>query len=266
MSEPLIVAITQARMSSTRLPGKILMNVGEVSLLELHLHRISGSRSIGEVIVATTDDPADDPTARLVTDLGFTLVRGSQNDVLARFAKALCACPKLPNWIVRLTADCPLIDPALIDEVVAHAIEKELDYCSNTLLPSYPDGQDVEVVRSSSLLKAVAEANSSVDREHVTPYVWRNSSFFGGTLFTSENHHGSGVDLSGLRMTVDEPNDLAVIRELVVRLGSGRPWTEYAALLQADENLRSLNVNFQRNEGFARSLAQQSSGSSSVYR
>jgi spore coat polysaccharide biosynthesis protein SpsF len=264
MKAPLVVAITQARMSSTRLPGKILMRVGEVSLLELHLHRVSVARSIQGVIVATTDDRTDDPTARLVEQLGFTQTRGSQNDVLARFVKAIQSWPEQPRWIVRLTADCPLIDPALIDEVVSHAIKRKLDYCSNTLLPRYPDGQDVEVIRTSCLLQAAADATADVDREHVTPYVWRNSSFSGGSLFVSENHHSSGADLSHLRMTVDEPGDLSVICELVSRLGPDRPWSEYAALLETDESIRSLNAQFQRNEGFAYSISQESARRSSV--
>src|SRR5882724_3021828 len=147
-----IVAITQARMNSSRLPGKVLKTINGVSLLELHLNRLKKSKRVENFIVATTDNETDQPIAELVMKMGFNVFCGAEEDVLDRFYKAVKN--DKPEYIVRLTADCPLIDATLMDKVIDFCIEKNLDYASNTLTPLYPDGQDVEVFRFSALEQA----------------------------------------------------------------------------------------------------------------
>lgn len=175
-----VIAITQARYGSSRLPGKVLKTIQGKTLLQIHLDRICKSRKIDKLIVATTAEEEANDIAILAAKLGFTSFRGSVNDVLDRFFQAIQA--ENADYVVRLTSDCPLIDPELIDKIIQYTIDKKLDYCSNTLDPEYPDGQDVEVFTLSALKQAWTEAKLSSEREHVTPYIWKNSSFKGGVL------------------------------------------------------------------------------------
>jgi len=249
-----ILAIIQARMTSTRLPGKILMEVGGKSLLEINLRRIAKARKIDKLVVATTNLPSDDKTAKLVKNLGFEVYRGDENDVLDRFYQAAMSQPDKPDYIVRLTADCPLIDAALIDKIIQHAVDNQLDYCSNTLDPHYPDGQDAEVFKTSALNRAWQEAKLPSEREHVTPYIWKNSSFKGEDLFESENYAKDGENYGHLRMTVDEPADYKLISALIDKLGTDRSWQEYAEYMEQHSEVREINQNQPRNEGFTKSL------------
>ena len=248
------LAIIQARMTSTRLPGKILMEIGGQSLLEINLRRIAETKNISKLVVATTSLPTDDKTAELVENLGFEVFRGDENDVLDRFYQAARQQSHQPDYIVRLTADCPLIDATLIDKIIQHTVENQLDYCSNTLDPHYPDGQDTEVFKTSALNRAWREAKLPSEREHVTPYIWKNSTFKEGNLFRSENYAGNGKNYGHLRMTVDEPADYELISALVEKLGTDRSWQEYADYMERHGEVREINQKQTRNEGFTKSL------------
>jgi spore coat polysaccharide biosynthesis protein SpsF len=246
-----IIALTQARTGSTRLPGKVLKRVKGVSLLEYHIRRIRCAKKLDGVIVATTTDPSDNPIANLCAGINCKFSRGSVDDVLDRFYKA--AQTLMPDYIVRLTSDCPLIDPMLIDAVVSCAIESGVDYCSNTLDPTFPDGQDVEVLRYSALKTAWENARLSSEREHVTPYIWKNSTEKGGVLFTSLNYHQE-PSFGDLRMTVDEDVDFRVIRYLIETYGEDKTWREYADHLRTDQVVKDLNAGIVRNEGYLKSV------------
>jgi spore coat polysaccharide biosynthesis protein SpsF (cytidylyltransferase family) len=245
-----ITAITQARTGSTRLPGKILMKVGDITLLELHLKRVLSSAKINEVIVATTTNKEDLEVVEIANRLRIKSYQGSENDVLDRFYQALQS--SVPDYVVRVTSDCPLIDPKLIDKVIEYTIEHKLDYCSNTLDPHYPDGQDVEVFRFASLKQAWEQAKLTSEREHVTPYIWKNSSFKGGSIFLSDNFK-EDLSFGHLRMTVDEREDFKVITEVVNTLGTEKTWLDYAEFLERNA-VRLLNENITRNEGYTKSL------------
>ncbi|WP_373515394.1 cytidylyltransferase domain-containing protein [Persicitalea sp.] len=252
------LAIIQARMTSTRLPGKILMKIGGQSLLEINLRRIAKADNIDKIVVATTNLPSDDKTAELVESLGFAVFRGDENDVLDRFYQAASQQSEQqseqPKYIVRLTADCPLIDAELIDKIIRHTLDHELDYCSNTLDPHYPDGQDAEVFKFSALQQAWQEAKLPSEREHVTPYIWSNSTFKGGTLFKSDNYAESGKNYGHLRMTVDERADYELISALISKLGTDRSWQEYADCMEQHIEIKGINHDIARNEGFTKSL------------
>lgn len=245
------IAITQARTGSTRFPGKVLMKLGSQSLLELHLQRILKSKKIDEVILATTTKPEDAVLADIGRRANVTTSRGSETDVLDRFYQAIVG--KHADYVVRLTSDCPLIDADLIDRIIEYTVEKKLDYCSNTLDPTYPDGQDVEVFRFSALEKAWRDARLNSEREHVTPYIWKNSSYKGGTLFTSDNF-ADGKSFAHLRMTVDEPRDLTLVKKLVEALGTDRTWLEYAEYILKNPHVQILNQEIVRNEGYTKSI------------
>lgn len=246
-----IVAVTQARLGSTRLPGKILKEVGDTTLLGLHIDRILKSKKVNTLVVATTTSTEDDAVEKFAQAKKLTSYRGSVNDVLDRFYQAVKL--QKADYVVRLTSDCPLIDATLIDKVIGYAVDKKLDYCSNTLDPHYPDGQDVEVFTFKALEKAWNEAKLSSDREHVTPFIWKNSSFKNGSLFKSDNFN-EGYDFGHLRMTVDELKDYELIKNIVQAIGTEASWLDYANYLQGHESVREINSTINRNEGYSKSL------------
>ena len=246
-----IIAITQARTGSSRLPNKVLKEVNGTALLKIHLDRASKAEKINGVIVATTDDQRDDQLASFVQSWGYAFGRGSENDVLDRFYKI--AAPLEPAYVVRITSDCPLIDPLLIDAVIDKAISENADYASNAIIPSFPDGQDVEVFKFGALESAWHNAKIASEREHVTPYIWKNSSMKNGHLFSSSNLM-SDTDYSGVRMTVDEENDFLVIRKLIETLGTDKGWKEYADHYLSNPSIFELNSSIERNLGYQNSL------------
>jgi len=246
-----ILAITQARIGSTRLPEKILKKINGESLLEIHLRRIQKSNLISKLKIATTIEPEADKIVAIGKKLGIEVYKGSVENVLERFYYS--AAPEEPDWVVRLTSDCPLIDPVEIDHVIQFAIDNDLDYASNTLEPTYPDGIDTEVFKFSALEKAVSEARLTSELEHVTPYIWKNSSFKGGTLFQSDNVSNE-TDYSSIRLTVDTIEDFMVIEKLVQLLGTDKPWIEYVHALDEHPEIKNINKIFARNEGYEKSI------------
>jgi spore coat polysaccharide biosynthesis protein SpsF len=246
-----ILAITQARYGSSRLPGKILKKVKGMSLLEIHLKRIQGSQLIDEIKVATTNESESIEIEKIAKALDVQTFHGSIDNVLERFY--LTALPESPQWVVRLTSDCPLVDPEIIDKVIQYALDQDLDYVSNTLSPTFPDGLDVEIFKFSALKKAYEEAELRSELEHVTPYIWKNSTFMGRTLFSSDVVKNT-VDLSGVRITVDTSEDFEVIKELIEREGIDSPWMRYVDILEEQPHLSIINQQYSRNEGYDKSI------------
>lgn len=201
-----VLAIVQARMGSIRLPGKVMRDVGGMPILELLLTRLVRSQSIDQVIVATTINSIDDCIEQLAQELGFETFRGSENDVLERLYTA--AEIYGGDIIVRITGDCPLVDPAIVDSIVGLYKIGNVDYVSNTNPPTFPDGLDVEVFSFSALQRTHLEADTRSQREHVTQYI-RESDTFSRLNFQAEHDH------SELRWTLDEEADFRVIQEIV---------------------------------------------------
>jgi spore coat polysaccharide biosynthesis protein SpsF len=234
-------------MSSSRLPGKVLKTVCEKSLLRIHIERIREAKRIDDLIIATTREPSDDEIVNEGIKCGVKVSRGSLDNVLDRFYQA--AKPLQPEWVVRLTADCPLVDPKLIDQVINKAINENADYCSNTLEATFPDGMDVEVFKYAALEKAWEQASSRSDREHVTPFIYRNSTYFSRDVFKAVNY-SEGLDYGDVRLTVDEHLDFEVINAIVQRLGTKQDWKTYADFYLQSNIVRDLNSHIKRNEGF----------------
>tara|TARA_B110000459_G_scaffold186835_1_gene218675 strand:- start:1109 stop:1852 length:744 start_codon:yes stop_codon:yes gene_type:complete len=239
-----IIAITQARTGSTRFPNKIMNKIGNETLLSIHINRIKKAKKINSIIIATTNKKNDDVIKEQADKLNVNCFRGDEDDVLDRFYQA--AKIHNPDYVVRLTSDCPLIDPSLIDMIIETTINSNVDYCSNTLIESYPDGQDVEVFTFNSLKKAWEESDLLSDREHVTPYMKKN--------FKVLNIHSNNMKFNKVRMTVDEPNDLVVINKLVDKLGLNENWQNYTKLYLNDKNIRNANDSKIRNEGYIKSI------------
>jgi spore coat polysaccharide biosynthesis protein SpsF (cytidylyltransferase family) len=246
-----VIAVTQARYGSSRLPGKILKDINGKTLLEIHLSRILKSALIQKLVVATTTEPGAEQIEAVAMKLGIRSYKGSVDDVLERFYFSIRN--ESPDYVVRLTSDCPLIDPNEIDKVISTCIEGGFDYASNALEPTLPDGLDTEVFKFSALERAYNEASMKSDREHVTPYIWRNSSVKGGTFFHSLSVKNS-VDYSKYRITVDNPKDFEVIECLVKRLGDDKGWKEYINYLDANPSLLEVNASEERNAGYYKSL------------
>ena len=197
-----VVAIVQARMRSTRLPNKVLKLIDGVPMIELLFARLSYAREVDEIVLATSDNSLDKPLVDHVSGLGYRCWQGSENDVLERYLQT--ARHAGADVVVRITGDCPLIDPSVVDKLVRHFKVSAVDYCSNTTPPTYPDGMDVEVFSVLALERAACETDKLYDREHVTPYL-KNRKQFRQAQVSSEK------DYSALRWTVDEASDFSVI-------------------------------------------------------
>lgn len=245
----MVVAILQARTSSQRLPGKVLCDVLGRPMIERQIERVRRAKAVDSLIVATTIDPSDDPLAELCGRIGVACYRGEMDDVLSRFIGA--ARYAEGDWLVRLTGDCPLSDPTVIDRIVEEACASDSDYVSNALVPTFPDGLDVEVIRRSALERANVEARLASEREHVTPYIYKHPEIFR----ISEVRHTD--DLSNRRWTVDEAQDLEFVRAVYARLYPNDPafsTEDILALLEHEPDLALVNSKFGRNEGYVKSL------------
>ncbi|WP_231741618.1 cytidylyltransferase domain-containing protein [Paucibacter sp. KCTC 42545] len=250
---PSCLAIVQARLSSSRLPGKVLMPLAGMPMILFMLERVKRATLIDQIVLATSTDPSDDALAAAVREAGYAVHRGPLDDVLTRFAGAAQASDA--ELIVRLTGDCPLIDPALIDRVISQLCAQKLDYCTNSEPASYPDGLDVEVFTRQALLQAAEHARLPSEREHVTPWLRAQAQKLRiGSL-------SSVIPLAQLRWTVDHLDDLHLVRALVDALdaqaGAGAALRadlfDFLRLLDARPELLRLNPH-QRNEGYAKSL------------
>lgn len=248
-----VLAITQARYGSTRLPAKILKEVNGITLLEIHLRRILQAKSIDKLKIATTDEEGSKFIVAVADKVGVEYHKGSVEDVLTRFYDT--AVSEKPDYVIRLTSDCPLIDPCIIDDLMDFAIHHDYDYV-HTDPNSFPDGLDVEVMKFSALEKAFKEANMKSEREHVTPYIWKNGSAKGESLFKSyEFPNKEGIyDAEHYRITIDEPEDFEVIKALIENLGIDKKWKSYIDFLIEHKDVYALNSKFSYNEGYAKSI------------
>ena len=226
------VAVVQARMSSSRFPGKMLADLRGRPVIDHVLDRVARARTVAHVVLATSDDPSDDALAAHAEAQGYAVHRGSLDDVLARFVGAATATGA--SVVVRVTGDCPLVDPALVDEMVTRFGRGGLDYLSNVSPPTFPDGFDLEVLSVEALRAADELAASAPHREHVTLYIREHPE-----RFVRGNHVNPRGDLSSVRLSVDWPDDLATVRELLDRLGDDRAGLDaVVAALAADPALK----------------------------
>lgn len=237
-----VVAIVQARMGSIRLPNKVMREIGGVPMIELLLARLSRSREVDQIIVATSRDKKNQPLADHVEKLGYQCVRGSENNVLQRYLDA--AHVSKADVVVRITGDCPLIDATLVDEVIGSFKRQRVDYLTNTLPPTYPDGLDVEVFTLAALERAALESKDPFDHEHVTPYLRRLGLFRIANVAHTE-------DLSDLRWTVDELSDFLVVANVFAHFSSDIhfSWREVLQLQRNQPELFSTNQASIRNGG-----------------
>lgn len=249
-----IIAVTQARTTSSRLPRKVLLEITGKTILEIHLRHLQNSKLVDKLIVATTVNRDDDPIAEIAENLNVACFRGEEKDVLDRYYQAVKS--ENADYIVRVTSDCPLIDGKIVDETARFAIENKLDYCSNRLKYKYPDGIVVEVFTFAALEKAWREAKLESEREHVAPYIWKNSTFFGKKMFLSDNFCNIETDYSGVRVTIDEAADFELIKILIEKFGFDKDWQTYADEILSKPELQKINGYINKNEGYIKSLVE----------
>lgn len=249
-----VIIVTQARIGSSRLPGKVLKKINNQSLLHIHLSRLKKSKLASKIIVATTFEDGVEQIIEIGNKMSVDVLQGSTDDVLDRFYQSVKEFT--PDYVVRVTSDCPLIDAEVIDQVINLAISGDYDYCSNVLVQDYPDGQDVEVFKMKALTQAWNEAKESHEREHVTPYIWKNSDFNGGNLFKSADL-AAPSNYNAIRMTVDEPLDFEVVKLLIETLGTEKGWMDYTQFIMDNPELIK-NADIIRNEGYLKSLLKDS--------
>jgi len=230
-----ISAIIQARMGSTRLPGKVLNELGGMTVLARVVRRLRRAKLIDEVIVATTDLATDDPIVRECNHLDVPYFCGSESDVLDRYYQAAKAFGA--EAVVRVTSDCPLIDPQIVDETIAAFRADKADYASNVIPRTYPRGLDTEVFTAAALERALLEAKEPHQREHATPYFYEHPELFRMASATAD------ADYSRYRWTLDTSEDLELIRAIYSRFDNRDDfdWKEVLALMEREPDLADLN-------------------------
>ncbi|MDZ4677659.1 MAG: aminotransferase class III-fold pyridoxal phosphate-dependent enzyme [Oligoflexia bacterium] len=245
----MILAVLQARFTSSRLPGKVLKNLLDKPMLLHEIQRVKQSKMISQLIVATSVDATDDAIEKMCREHDIQCFRGSLDDVLDRFYQA--ALLNKPEHIVRLTGDCPLIDPVIIDEVIAFHLKEKAQYTSNAIEPTFPDGLDVEIFEFDVLKQAWNEAKLTSQREHVTPFIHSQPSRF------KISHYKNKKDHSHMRWTVDNAADFELVEKVYSSLYPENQkfgMDDIINFLEKNPQVSNLNKNTKRNEGFEVSL------------
>jgi spore coat polysaccharide biosynthesis protein SpsF len=246
-----MIAILQARMSSSRLPGKVLFPIIGKPMLLRQIERIKRSKLIDYLIVATSTHSSDDEIYDICENEGIYCFRGDLNDVLDRFYHAAKTYSSHPDHIIRLTGDCPLIAPEIVDRTIQFYLDGDYDYVSNCLEPTFPDGLDVEVFKFHCLEQAWKEAKLPSQREHVTPFIYQHPDRYKIGCYKNSN------DLSYYRWTVDEKDDYELVKKIYEELYPSNPefkMNDILELFERKPELRNYNSMYERNEGYKKSL------------
>lgn len=239
-----VVAIIQARMSSTRLPGKILKTVLDKPLLMYQLQRLKKCTTLDEIIIATTTNQIDDAVVEFCEDLNVSYYRGSEEDVLARYYEA--AKKYEADIVVRITSDCPIIDPAVVDKVITSYLKSPIyDYVSNTMERCYPRGMDTSLVPFTALQEVYQQATDPLDREHVTRYLYQRPEQYNLLSIRAEE------DYSEHRWTVDTIEDYEIIRRIIEALYPSNPdfsMQDVLQLLERNPEWKKINSHIEQKQ------------------
>jgi len=244
----MILAIVQARMNSTRLPGKVMKKILRKPLIGYLLERLGKSKKVNKIVIASSRKRNNDELCKYVKRLGLDVYRGEEDDVLDRYYQA--ASQFNPDAIVRISGDCPLIDYKVIDRVISYYLKGNFDYVSNVNPPTYPDGLDTEVFSFKALEEAWKNAKLKSEREHVTPYIINSGKFKIGNV-RAEN------DFSSKRWTVDNEEDFILISKIIENLYKENSYFDMYDILKFENKnpeLFEINKHIKRNEGLQKSL------------
>lgn len=244
-----IIAIIQARTGSTRLPGKVLLPLEDKTVLEHVIERTRKSRLIDKTIVATSIKKQDLPIVKICAGKKIQVFTGSETNVLDRYYQA--ARLFLPDNIVRITADCPAIDPVIIDKTITKHLKENADYTTNNLIPTYPHGLDLEIFTFKALEQAWKKAKKPSEKEHVSPYIRYNPSLFKITGIEYKKN------IKNKRWTLDEPRDYELLKIIFKNVYTKKPnflMEDILKFLKANPEVEKINCGISRNEGYLKSL------------
>ncbi|MDD4611359.1 MAG: glycosyltransferase family protein [Patescibacteria group bacterium] len=243
------LCIIQARYGSTRLPGKVLLPLGGKTVIEQVISRVNQAKKIDKIILATTTKEEDDALEQICLKAGIDYFRGSEDDVLDRYYQA--AKKFEAKNIIRITGDCPLLDPEIVDKIINIYKESGVDYATNVIPPTFPDGLDAEIFSFSILEKAWHETSLASQREHVTIYFWQNQGIF------KQKHLNNGIDLSTRRWVLDNPEDYEFMKQVFAKLYPVKPNFRLNDLLKFftdNPEIEKINNKIARNEGLKKSI------------
>jgi spore coat polysaccharide biosynthesis protein SpsF len=246
-----IIVIIQARMRSSRLPGKSMIEIDGRPILQYVLERVKKSKFIQQIYLATTKNAADDVLEQWANKNGITCFRGSETDVLDSFYQV--ASKVKPDSIVRITGDCPLADYNIIDKVIEGYLRQNCDYASNVHPPTYPDGLDVEIFSCDAIIKAWQNAKLNSERQHVTPYIWKNPQIFKTCNIACQE------DFSNLRLTLDTAEDLKLLSLVIGACNQRKKYCDLEAILEIIKEhpeWAEINRRHLRNEGYLKSVGE----------
>jgi len=248
MTQKKITVMIQVRTGSTRLPGKALKKIEGKPIIWHMINRVKKIKSVQQIVIVTTRKREDERFLKIAQENGILGFQGSEEDVLDRHYR--CAMKFNADPIIRITSDCPLIDPYLVERILQVFLKNNYDYVTNREPPTYPDGLDTEIFSFSALKKAAIYAKMRSEREHVNPYIVKNPKKF--KIFNYRNRK----DLSHMRWTVDEKNDLKFVRQIYSRMKPKMLFSTNAVLkiLSKEPNLQKINQGINRNEGYSKSL------------
>ncbi len=248
MTKNKISVLIQARTQSTRLPNKVLAEIENKPLIWHIIERLKKSKKINQIILTIPSGTKDEKLKKIAKDCNILSFGGDESDVLARFYSAALKFNADP--IIRITGDCPLVDPNLVDEIIEFYNKNNYDYVSNTLIPTYPDGLDIEIFSFKALSKAFKEAKLKSEREHVTPYIWNNPKIF--QLYNYKNI----LDQSHYRWCVDEQQDLELIRRIYSNFKPKIifPFNDVIKFVKSNPEISKINETIIRNEGYLKSI------------
>jgi spore coat polysaccharide biosynthesis protein SpsF (cytidylyltransferase family) len=238
----------QARTGSRRFPRKVLSKIENKPMIWHVINRVKQVKGVDQIILVTTKRPQDNVLTRIAKNTGILYFRGYTYDVLSRYYKCALGCVADP--IIRITSDCPLIDPTLVEKMLKFYKENNYDYVTNTLRPTFPDGLDVEILSFRTLEKIAHKARLPSDREHVTSYIRNHPNEF--RIFNYENKN----NLSDLRWTVDEKMDLKLVRAIYAKMRPRLvfPMEDVMRIISKNPEILQINSGINRNEGYLKSL------------
>ena len=251
MNNKKATVIIQARTQSTRLPNKVLALINDNPLIWYIIERLKSCETIEQIILATSNREEDKKLIEIANDCKILSFVGDEKDVLSRFYQAALKFNADP--IIRITGDCPLVDPYLLDKMLGFYLENGYDFVSNTIIPTYPDGLDIEIFSFKSLRKTFNEAKLKSEKEHVTPYIWKNPGIF--QLYNYRNKE----ELSNYRWTVDEQLDLELIRQIYSNF---KPkiifsFQDVIEMGKLNPQIFKINEKINRNEGYLKSIKEE---------
>ncbi len=243
-----ITLMIQARVGSNRLPGKVLKTIEGKPMIWHVINRVKKIPNIQQIVLITTEKKEDEKLEEIAKTHEILFFRGDENDVLNRHYQ--CAITFKAEHIIRITGDCPLIDPTIIQSILEFYLENDYDYVSNTIKPTFPDGLDVEIFSLKALKKAVKNAKLSSEREHVSPYFIKNPKKF--KLHNIKNKK----DLSHMRWTIDQKQDLKFVRKIYAKVRPRKIFSmqDVLKIILEEPELQKINEGIKRNEGYAKSI------------